>query len=90
MPDGGELMIATEADRRGVRLHLTDTGTGIAREDLDRIFQPYYSTRAGGTGLGLPTVKRIVTEHRGTLEVQSEVGRGTRFTLHLPATDEDG
>jgi len=90
MADGGELMIATQGDRRGVRLHVTDTGSGIAREDLDRIFQPYYSTRAGGTGLGLPTVKRIVTEHKGTLEVHSEVGRGTRFTIHLPAAEEEG
>lgn len=89
MADGGELMIATEGDRRGVQLHVTDTGAGIAREDLDRIFQPYYSTRAGGTGLGLPAVRRIVTEHKGTLEVHSEVGRGTRFTIHLPAAEEE-
>jgi len=90
MPDGGDLMIATEGHRRGVRLHVTDTGSGIAQEDLDRIFQPYYSTRAGGTGLGLPTVKRIITEHRGALEVHSEVGRGTRFTIHLPAAEAEG
>ena len=89
MPDGGELMVATEGDRRGVRLHVTDTGAGIAREDLDRIFQPYYSTRSGGTGLGLPAVRRIVTEHKGTVEVHSEVGRGTRFTIHLPAAEQD-
>jgi len=89
MPDGGELMVATEGDRRGVHLHVTDTGSGIAREDLDRIFQPYYSTRADGTGLGLPAVRRIVTEHKGTLEVHSEVGRGTRFTIHLPPAEEE-
>ena len=94
MPSGGELMIATEPDRstqrlatgrRGLRLHVTDTGHGIAREDLDKIFAPYYSTRPGGTGLGLPTVRRIVQEHNATLEVHSEVGRGTRFTIHFPA-----
>ncbi len=85
MADGGELMIGAEAERRGVRLHVTDTGAGIGREDLDRIFAPYYSTRPGGTGLGLPTVRRIVQEHKGTLEVHSEPGRGTRFTIHLPA-----
>jgi signal transduction histidine kinase len=89
MDGGGDLMIATEGDRRGVRLHVTDTGCGIAREDLDRIFQPYYSTRSGGTGLGLPAVRRIVTEHKGTLDVHSEVGRGTRFTIHLPAAAEE-
>jgi len=85
MADGGELMIGAEAERRGVRLHVTDTGAGISRQDLDRIFAPYYSTRPGGTGLGLPTVRRIVQEHKGTLEVHSEPGRGTRFTIHLPA-----
>lgn len=87
MADGGELMIGAEAERRGVRLHVTDTGAGISPEDLDRIFTPYYSTRPGGTGFGLPTVRRIVQEHRGTLEVHSEPGRGTRFTIHLPAAD---
>jgi len=88
MDGGGELMIATEADRGGAAIHVTDTGAGIPVEDLDRIFQPYYSTRNGGTGLGLPTVKRIVTEHGGTLDVHSEVGRGTRFTIHLPAAEK--
>ena len=85
MPGGGELLLSTEGDRRAVRIHVTDTGAGIPQEDLDKIFAPYYSTRPGGTGLGLPTVRRIVQEHQGTLEVHSEPGRGTRFTIHLPA-----
>jgi len=85
MPDGGELMISTEPIRRGVRIHVTDTGAGIPPEVLDKIFRPYYSTRKGGTGLGLSTVRRIVREHDGTIEVHSEPGRGTRFTVDLPA-----
>ena len=89
MPQGGELLIRTEPERRGVCLHVTDTGTGIAPEHLDKIFAPYYSTRPGGTGLGLPTVRRIVQEHHGTLDVHSEVGRGTRITIHLPAAAEN-
>lgn len=84
MPRGGELMIAAEPYRRGVCIHVTDTGTGIPREELDKIFAPYYSTRPGGTGLGLPTVRRIVQEHGGTLEVHSDPGRGTRFSICLP------
>ena len=85
MPQGGDLMIATERQRRGLAIHVTDTGTGIPPEHLDKIFQPYYSTREGGTGLGLPTVRRIVQEHGGEVLVHSESGRGTRFTIRLPA-----
>lgn len=87
MPNGGELMISAVGDRRGVEIHVTDTGVGIPPEDLDKIFAPYYSTRPGGTGLGLAIVRRIVQEHGGSIEVQSEVGRGTRFTIRLPAAD---
>jgi signal transduction histidine kinase len=85
MPQGGELILSAEPEWRGLKVHITDTGSGIPQEDLDKIFRPYYSTRPGGTGLGLPTVRRIVREHDGKLEVHSEVGRGTRFTIHLPA-----
>jgi signal transduction histidine kinase len=87
MPNGGDLMLSTERAKRGVCIHVTDTGVGIRPEDLDKIGQPYYSTRKGGTGLGLPTVHRIVKEHGGALEVHSEPGRGTRFTLWLPAAE---
>ena len=85
MPQGGELLVGAEPERLGLVVHITDTGRGIPKEDLERIFQPYYSTRPGGSGLGLPTVRRIVREHEGRLEVHSEPGRGTRFTIHLPA-----
>ena len=87
MPDGGELLITAEPERRGACVHITDTGVGIPTENLDKVFEPYYSTRPGGTGLGLPMVRRIVQEHGGSIEVHSEVGRGTRFTIHLPAAD---
>ena len=87
MPNGGDLMLSTERAKRGVCIHVTDTGVGIRPEDLDKVGRPYYSTRKGGTGLGLPTVHRIVKEHGGTLEVHSEPGRGTRFTLCLPPAD---
>jgi signal transduction histidine kinase len=85
MPHGGELLLGTEPDRGGVRVHVTDTGHGIPPQDLDKIFAPYYSTRPGGTGLGLPTVRRIVQEHEAALEVHSDLGKGTQFTIRLPA-----
>jgi signal transduction histidine kinase len=87
MPEGGELLISSEPDGRNLKIHITDTGAGIPQEALDKIFRPYYSTRPGGTGLGLPMVQRIVREHDGRLEVHSEPGRGTRFTIYLPAAE---
>lgn len=82
--DGGELMVRTS--KRGDRavLQVSDTGRGIAPEDLARVFRPYYSSRVGGTGLGLPTAKRMVEAHGGTIDVHSEPGRGTSFTIELP------
>ena len=85
MPQGGELILSTQADRGGALVQVTDTGVGIPEKDMDKIFAPYYSTKKGGTGLGLPTVRRIVQEHDATLDVHSEPGRGTRFTIRLPA-----
>lgn len=70
---------------RTVRLTFADTGSGIPKADLDRIFEPFFSTKNGGTGLGLPTVARIVDDHHGTIEVESEVGRGTTIAIRLPA-----
>lgn len=68
-----------------VLLSLIDTGKGIPPEVLPKVFKPFFSTKTGGSGLGLPTVKKIVEAHGGTIDVQSEVGRGTKFTLCLPA-----
>ena len=68
----------------GACLNVIDTGHGMKREDLHRIFRPFFSTRATGTGLGLPTTRRIVEGHGGTINVESELGRGTQFTIYLP------
>jgi signal transduction histidine kinase len=78
-----------DAERRAVvRVHVIDTGPGIAPELAARIFQPYFTTKAGGTGLGLPTARRIVEGHGGTLDVHSEPGRGTDFAITLPVERE--
>jgi two-component system sensor histidine kinase AtoS len=68
-----------------VALTVADTERGgIPRSDLDRIFEPFFSTKKTGTGLGLATVARIVDDHRGTIEVNSELGQGTAVTIRLP------
>jgi signal transduction histidine kinase len=90
-PHGGasELLIRTERVRimnqLEARIHIIDTGPGIPPEHLDKIFQPYFSTKHGGTGLGLPTARRIVEEHHGQLTCHSVPGKGTEFILSLPA-----
>ena len=85
MPGGGELMLAVSRNGSSDALvDVIDTGPGISPETAERIFQAYYSTKKGGTGLGLPMSKRIAQEHGGDLSVRSEPGRGSDFTLRLP------
>jgi len=86
MPEGGELTIQAAGENSSpprVCLTLIDTGKGISSEALPRVFEPFFSTKQGGCGLGLPTTKRIIEAHGGSIEVQSEVGRGTQFTICL-------
>jgi signal transduction histidine kinase len=82
--DGGAVVLSTRrvADRR-VSIAVDDCGTGIAREDLPRIFDPYFTTRRAGTGLGLPIAKNIIDGLGGTLNVQSTLGEGTRISIEL-------
>lgn len=85
MPQGGELMIDLRRDGSKVVVEVTDTGPGIPAEVLPNIFDAYFTTKKGGTGLGLPMTRRIVEEHNGQIAVESEPGKGTRFRLMLPA-----
>ena len=84
MPQGGELLMKVSAGRGRAVLEVIDTGSGISPEDLSKVFRVYYSTKKGGSGLGLPTTRRIVREHGGDIRAESEVGKGTRFVLTLP------
>lgn len=84
MPQGGLLEIQTYRRGDEAVLEIIDTGSGIPRQDLDRVFNVFYSTKPGGSGLGLPTVRKILESHGGTVQCESEVGRGTRFTLAFP------
>ncbi|MDG3005814.1 two-component system sensor histidine kinase NtrB [Paludisphaera mucosa] len=85
MPEGGELILTTRRDGPFVVLDVIDTGCGMAEDVRSRIFDPFYSTRKGGTGLGLPTTRNIVEAHGGSIEVQSVPEKGSRFSIRLPA-----
>ncbi len=88
MPEGGELILRLGQDRSHAVIEVIDTGAGIDPADLPKIFQVYYSTKKHGSGLGLPTTRRIVREHEGMIHVQSQKGMGTRFVITLPIAQE--
>jgi signal transduction histidine kinase len=95
MPQGGTLWVAAEnlpageprglPSRAAVLVQVGDTGVGIPPENLAKIFEPFFTTKEDGTGLGLATTRSIVSKHGGQLRVESEVGRGTRISVVLPA-----
>lgn len=84
MPGGGELILTLGADPEWAIIDVIDTGPGIPSETVEKIFEAYYSTKKGGTGLGLPMAKRIAEAHGGTLGVKTDQGKGSDFTLRLP------
>jgi signal transduction histidine kinase len=84
MPEGGELILTTRLEGDWAILDVTDTGLGMTDEVRAHIFDPFYSTRPGGSGLGLPTTRKIIEAHGGTIHVQSEPGKGSQFTVRLP------
>jgi signal transduction histidine kinase len=83
MPGGGKLDVSLRPNNSHLEIEFVDTGSGIAPEALEQIFEPYYSTKETGIGLGLPLTKKIVEEHGGQISVESEPGRGTTFTVTL-------
>src|SRR5205823_3817041 len=84
MPQGGTVTLAGQGTATQVQLRVQDTGSGIAVEHLGQIFEPLYTTKPGGTGLGLYLVQEIVAAHGGSVTVESMPGQGTTFTLTLP------
>lgn len=84
MPEGGQLVARTRLTTRGIALDLIDTGCGMNDETLLKMFNAFYTNKPGGTGLGLPTAKKIIEAHGGVINVQSSVGRGTQFTIEFP------
>ncbi len=84
MPDGGSLTVTLHPHKENIRVEFADTGTGIAPESLEHLFEPYFTTKEKGTGLGLALTKKFIEDHGGQLLVRSEVGAGTTFTVILP------
>ena len=88
MPDGGQLRIRASKTTEAFLISIQDSGTGIPEENLDKIWRPLFTTKAKGTGLGLPVCKRLVEAHAGEITVESEVGKGSTFTVKLPLEKE--
>ncbi len=89
MPHGGTLTLFSQlsGDKKYVEVVFTDTGTGIPQEYLNKLFDPFFTTKGGGTGLGLAVSYGIIEQHQGKIEVKSEPGKGSVFTISLPNTD---
>jgi signal transduction histidine kinase len=89
MPDGGNLTVTTYLENLShqggfVAVSFSDTGVGIRNEDLKRIFEPFRTTKYKGIGIGLAIANRIVQNHNGSIDVESEFGKGSKFVVRLP------
>ncbi|MDD2852074.1 MAG: cache domain-containing protein [Desulfuromonadaceae bacterium] len=90
MPDGGVLTVSSEAaDATHVRIIFSDNGCGIPPDSLEKIFEPFYTTKTRGTGLGLAITRQIIEQHHGDITIESTVGTGTRVTVTLPTEREE-
>lgn len=90
MSDGGRLTLRTRAAGDHARIEVSDTGAGLTKEECERLFTPYYTTKQHGTGLGLAIVQSVVSDHGGSISVESEPGKGTTFRVDLPARKASG
>jgi two-component system, sporulation sensor kinase E len=89
MPEGGKLQVCTQQLGNEVRLKISDSGVGIPEENMDKIFEPYFTTKDFGSGLGLTLVYKIVKEHLGDIEINSKVGEGTTISLSFPIPQKE-
>ena len=83
-PDRKEILLSAQVKDSKITISVSDNGSGIPKENLSRIFEPFFSTKKRGTGLGLAIVKQIVEQHGGRISVASEVGKGSKFIIDLP------
>jgi hypothetical protein len=89
MPDGGTLFIKTEGGDTDIQITVKDSGVGISESNLPKIFEPYFTTRESGSGLGLTLVFKIIREHRGEVSVKSREGEGSAFIISLPVPQRE-
>jgi signal transduction histidine kinase len=90
MPHGGTLSIAIDQTGEALRLEITDTGPGIGEEEAKNIFEPFYTTKAQGLGLGMPYARKIIEQHGGTISLNSWIGEGTTISISLPLGQQEG
>jgi signal transduction histidine kinase len=84
MPEGGTLLLCTWREGESVLAEVSDTGAGLTREECERLFTPYYTSKQHGTGLGLAIVQSVISDHQGKISVESQPGKGTKFRIRLP------
>lgn len=89
MGEVGELVVGVEKNDDAIGISVQDTGTGMTKDEIDRIFQPFYTTRERGIGLGLSIAHRMIEQHNGWIDVTSTPGKGSRFTVWLPVSDSE-
>jgi signal transduction histidine kinase len=89
MPEGGVLNVAIDRTDEMLRLEITDTGRGIAEEEVKKIFEPFYTTKAQGLGLGMPYAKKIIDQHGGTMSLDSRPGEGATISVTLPTAPKE-
>jgi len=90
MPGGGRLSILLNRREEFVEIEVSDTGEGIRQENLPRIYDPYFTSKPAGTGLGLAVAQKIMDAHGGAIEVESSEGTGTRVSLRFPLMEKEG
>jgi signal transduction histidine kinase len=84
MPGGGELSVIVESEADHLVLRITDTGHGITPEQMRHLFTPFFTTKEGGTGLGLTIVRGLISQHQGEISIESEENCGTTYIIRLP------
>ena len=89
MPDGGVLSIVLNQSDDTLRLEIADTGSGISEDEVKKIFEPFYTTKDQGLGLGMPYAKKIIDQHGGTISLTSQLGKGTTISIVLPAGQKE-